>query len=169
MVLHGWALAAEGRVEDGLSEIRNSLAGQLAAGALIARPQFLAILADACLRAGRHDEVLAATTEGLDCSAATGDVYWDSELQRVRGEALHRLSPGATEIDACFHRAIAEARAHGAKSLELRATTSAARVWASRGARAEAREMLAQIYASFTEGFRTADLIAARSLLDSLA
>jgi predicted ATPase len=169
MVHHGWAVAMQGSVDAGLSEIRGSLAGQLAAGSLIARPQFLAMLAHACLHAGRLDEALAATAEGLECSAATADHYWDSELERLRGEALHRAGGDAVEIDACFRRAIEDARARGAKSLELRAATSAARVWQSRGGRALARETLAGIYGWFTEGFGTADLVAARSLLDSLA
>jgi predicted ATPase len=168
MVLHGWAVAAEGRVDEGLSEIRASLAAQLAAGSLIARPQFLAILADACLRAGRHEDVLAAAAEGLEYSAATADHYWDSELERLRGKALHALGGNAAEIDACFRRAIDDARARGAKSLELRAATSAARVWESRGERALARDTLTPVYAWFTEGFDTPDLVAARSLLGTL-
>ena len=104
MVLHGWALAMRGSVDEGLSEIRGSLAGQLAAGSLIARPQFIAILADACLYAGRLDEALAATAEGLECSAATADHYWDSELERLRGEALNRAGGAAAEVDACLRR-----------------------------------------------------------------
>jgi predicted ATPase len=168
MVLHGWAVAAEGRMDEGLAEIRGSLAAQLAAGSLIARPQFLAILADACLRAGRHADALAAAAEGLEYSAATADHYWDSELERFRGEALNTLGGDTADIDACFRRAIDDARARGAKSLELRAATSAARVWQSRGERALARDTLAPVYAWFTEGFDTRDLSDARSLLDAL-
>jgi predicted ATPase len=168
MVLHGWALVVLGRVDEGLSEIRVSLAGQLAAGSLIARPQFVAIHADACLHAGRNEDVLAAAAEGLSCSAATSDHYWDSELERLRGDALHRLGGDPTEIDACYQRAISDARARGARSLELRAATSAARVGLARGDRAGARETLSTIHEWFTEGRETADLKAARSVMDSL-
>ncbi|WP_236646332.1 tetratricopeptide repeat protein [Gemmatirosa kalamazoonensis] len=167
-VLHGWAVAIRGDVDEGIAEIRGSLAGQLAAGSLVARPQFLAILADACLHADRVDDVLAATAEGLECSASTADHYWDSELERLRGEALHALGGDASEIDASFERALADARARDARSLELRAATSAARVWLARGDRARAHEQLAPVYAWFTEGFDTPDLVAARQLLDAL-
>jgi DNA-binding SARP family transcriptional activator/predicted ATPase len=168
MVLHGWAVAMQGQVDEGLAEIRGSLAGQLAAGSLIARPQFLAILADACLHAGRVDDTLAATSEGLECSAATADHYWDSELERLRAEALVRSDGSDEEIDACFQRALDDASARDAKSLELRAATSAARVWQARGERARARATLARVYDWFTEGFDTPDLVAARALLDAL-
>jgi predicted ATPase len=168
MVLHGWALAMEGRVDEGLAEIRASLAGQLAAGALIARPQFLAILAEACLHAGRLDECLSATQDGLACSASTSDHYWDSELERLRGEALDRLGADAAEIEASFQWAIAEARTRGAKSLELRAATSAAQFRRAHGRHAAAHADLTSIYGWFTEGFDTADLLAARTLLESI-
>ena len=169
MVLHGWALVVQGRADEGLSEIRESLAGQLAAGSLIARPQFLAIFADACCHAGRQEDALAATSEGLACSAVTSDHYWDSELMRLRGDALQQLHSDPLEIDACFQRAISDARARGARSLELRAATSAARVRSPRAERRQAYDTLSGIYGWFTEGFETADLIDARSVLDSLA
>jgi predicted ATPase len=158
----------QGRVDAGLSEIRESLAGQLAAGSVLVRPALLAFLADACLHAGRLDEALAATAEGLECAAATGDRHFRPDLERLRGEALHRADGNEAEIDACFQRAMDEARAFEAKSLELRAATSAARVWVSRGERSLARDTLTPVYAWFTEGFDTQDLIAARSLLDAL-
>lgn len=168
MVLHGWALSRQGRVDEGLAEIQASLAGQLAAGSLIARPQFLAVLADGYLHAGHFDEVLTAVTEGLTCSASTSDHYWDSELERLRGEALIHLGGDEASIAACFERAITDARSRSAKSLELRAATSAARFHLAQGNRAAARETLSSVYSWFTEGFATADLIAARALLESL-
>ncbi|AHG89694.1 transcriptional activator domain-containing protein [Gemmatirosa kalamazoonensis] len=168
MVLHGWAVAMQGRVDEGITEIRDSLAGQLAAGSLIARPQFLAILADACLHAGRVDDALAATVEGLECSATTADHYWDSELERLRAEALVPAGGDAGEIDACLERALSDARARDARSLELRAATTAARVWQARDERARARDTLARVHDWFTEGLETPDLVAARELLARL-
>ena len=116
MVLHGWALAMQGRVDEGLSEMRTSLAEQTAAGSLIAQPQFLAMVAEACLSAKRYDEALAASAQGLECSATTSDHYWDSELVRLRGETLDHVGGDIAEIDACFRRAMADARERGAKS-----------------------------------------------------
>jgi len=168
MVLHGWAVARKGRVDEGVAEINASLAGQLAAGSLVARPQFLAILADVYLNAGRYDDVLAAVNEGLTCSASTSDHYWDSELERFRGEAMWRLDGDAAAIAACFERAMLDARSRSAKSLELRAATSAARFQLAQGNRALARDTLSGVYGWFTEGFGTSDLVAARTLLESL-
>ncbi|HET9683644.1 MAG TPA: hypothetical protein VFP15_06040, partial [Gemmatimonadaceae bacterium] len=168
MVLHGWAVAMQGRVDEGVAEINASLAGQLAAGSLVARPQFLALLADVYSRAGRYDDVLMAVSEGLTCSASTADHYWDSELERFRGEAMFHLGGDDAGIAACFERAMLDARSRSAKSLELRAATSAARFHQARGNPALARETLSGVYGWFTEGFDTTDLLAARTLLESL-
>jgi predicted ATPase len=168
MVLHGWAVAMRGDSAAGIAEIRGSLEAQLAAGALIARPQFCAILADACLHAGDINGALEAIAEGLECSARTADRYWDSELHRLRGEALVLGDASDAEVDACFERAIADTRAREAKSLELRAATNAARVWQARGDGARGRRVLQPVHDWFTEGFATRDLLAARALLASL-
>ena len=126
------------------------------------------MLADACLCDGRLDEALAAADDGLACSARTSDHYWDSELERLRGETLHRTGAEAADVDACFERAITDARAREAKSLELRAATTAALVWQGRGERERARQVLSPCYEWFTEGFDTPDLVAARQLLETL-
>lgn len=96
------------------------------------------------------------------------DCYYDAELHRLRGELL--LVTGATEAEAeiCFQQAIEIARQQSAKSWELRATTSLARLWQRQGKKAEARQMLAEIYGWFTEGFDTANLKDAKALLEEL-
>lgn len=127
------------------------------------------MLADACCHAGRYHEALAAIDEGLASSALTSDRYWDSELERLRGEALQHTGAGRAEISACFERSITDARARGAKSLELRSATSAARFSVGPHDRALAQRALSNILASFTEGFDTADLIEARMVLDSMS
>ena len=169
LVVHGWALVKQGDVQEGLSEMRGSLAAQLAAGCLIARPQFLAILADACRHAGRYDDALAATREGLECSATTGDCYWDSELQRLRGEVLNHIGADRAEINDCFERSLADARARGARSFELRSATSAARFATGHRNHSQAQSALSDILVSFTEGLDTADLVEARSVLNTMA
>jgi predicted ATPase len=84
-------------------------------------------------------------------------------------EALRNMLDIEKEAEACFLKAIEIAQRQQAKSLELRATVSLARLWKSQGKRAEARQMLAEIYGWFTEGFDTADLQEAKALLDELS
>jgi predicted ATPase len=163
---HGWALGKTGRLDEGIAEIRESLARQRAAGSEIARPQFAWMLGDICLRAGRCTEAQDAAHDGLRTAAKTGNHYWDSELRRLEGEILVRSGGDASEAEKHFLAAMADASARGAKSLELRAATSLARLWASQHRKEDAARVLAPVYAWFTEGLETADLVAARELLD---
>jgi predicted ATPase len=94
---------------------------------------------------------------------------WEAELDRVEGDLLKVQGALRPDIEACFARAIAVTRQQGAKSLELRAASSLAGLWRDQGRHAEARDLLAPVYGWFTEGFDTADLIEAESLLDALA
>ena len=110
---------------------------------------------------------------GFQILAALADAdragYYGSEIHRLEGELRRRLAPHDTEDAArCFERAIDLARHREAKSLELRATTSLARLWRDHGRREDARRVLADIYGWFTEGFDTQDLRAAKALLDEL-
>jgi len=164
--LHGWALGAIGRVDDGIAELRDSLARQRAAGSEIARPQFAWMLGDVYLRAGRYEEALGAITDGLDTAEKTGDHYWDGELNRLKGETAVRSRETSSDAERHFLGALADARARDAKSFELRAATRLARLWQSQGRQREAEELLRPVYDWFTEGLNTADLVAARSLLD---
>ncbi len=98
-----------------------------------------------------------------------GQCWFETELDRLTGEILHALPAGKeNEIETCFKRAVEIASRHGSKSLELRASTSLARLWQSRGKSTEARNLLAPVYGWFTEGFDTADLKEAKALLDEL-
>ena len=101
---------------------------------------------------------------------ATEERLWEAEVNRIAGE-IALLSPerDAAEAEACFERALAVARQQQAKSWELRAAMSIARLWRDQGKRDEARELLATIYGWFTEGFDTLDLKQAKALLDELA
>ena len=163
--VHGWALGAVGRMDEGIAELRESLAGQLAAGAYVARPQFDWMLGDLLLRAGRYDEADAAADDGLSTAARTNDRYWDSELLRLKGEVVLARGGSASQAESLFHAAVADAVVREAKSLELRAATSLARLYLSQGDRDGAGRVLEPLLAWFTEGLDTFDLVTARALL----
>ena len=96
--------------------------------------------------------------------------WFEADLHRLKGEALLASSlKRATEAEPCHHQALAVARGQGARLWELRAATSVARLWRDQGRLAAARDLLAPVYGWFTEGFDTADLKDAKSLLDELA
>jgi predicted ATPase len=128
----------------------------------------LASLAEGLTRRGDRAAALAALGEGLETSDVTGQHWWDAELHRLTGTVLlaeNKLDEGQSSLQ----QAIRIAQAQQAKSLELRAATSLARLWGEQGRRAEARDLLAPVYGWFTEGFDTADLKDAKALLDELA
>ena len=104
----------------------------------------------------------------LALAAQTGQPYFDAELHRFDGDLILATGGTADEAAARYHRALAIAREQGARSFELRAATSLARLWRDRGKRAAARDLLAPIYAWFTEGSDTQDLQDAKALLEEL-
>src|SRR5215469_9699422 len=121
------------------------------------------------METGRLDDGLDAVAEALAAADAHGDDHYRAEMHRLKAELLlRRNDSNDAEAHRCFERAIEVARKQSAKSLELRATTSLARLLASQGRREEARAMLANIYNWFTEGFDTANLKDAKALLDEL-
>jgi predicted ATPase len=128
----------------------------------------LAFLAEGLARHGDRAAALAALREGLDTADATGEHMWDAELHRLTGAVLvaeNKLDEGY----AALQQAIRIAQAQQAKSLELRATASLARLWRDQGKVQKARELLAPVYGWFTEGFDTLDLKQAKALLEELA
>jgi adenylate cyclase len=185
----GWALAEEGQVEEGIPQMRACLAAQRAIGSEIARPNFLALLAEGLLEAGEVEDGLTVVAEALEVSSRNGDRFYDAELYRLKGELLltqagTRSDPGAASVDAqtlagtrssvaeaeaCFRQAITIARLQSAKSWELRVVLSLSHLYHQQGKKEEARQMLAEIYGWFTEGFDTADLQEARALLQVLS
>lgn len=184
----GWALANEGRMEEGIALMREILVAQAALGSRIQRSVQLALVATAYAQTHQADEGLAALDEGLALVQQTGEGFYEGEIHRLKGELLlrraaeqsDRLRAGTplldgvahvvqTEAEGCFHEAINVARRQNAKSLELRAVMSLSRLWQAQGKKTEARRMLAEIYDWFTEGFDTADLKDARALLELLS
>jgi predicted ATPase len=131
-------------------------------------PYTLAFLAEGLARHGDRAAALAALKKGLEAADATGEHMWDAELHRLTGTVLlaeNKLDEGQVSL----RQAIRLAQAQQAKSLELRAAMSLARLWGERGRRAEARDLLAPVYGWFTEGFDTADLKEAKAMLEELA
>ena len=168
--MRGWALAKQGQVEEGIVQIRQGLVGAQVTGAELWQPDLLALLGEAYGEAGQADEGLTAVTEALDRASRSGRAFNEPASYQLKG-ALLLMQNGfhATQAESCFQRAIEIARKQSAKSWELRATTSLARLFARQGRRDEARTMLAEIYNWFTEGFDTADLKEAKALLDELS
>ena len=130
--------------------------------------QWFGFLADAHLRADQFEQALTALDHAADAATATGECNYQAELSRLRGTVLAEI--GEAGEAACYlQRAIDIARRQQAKSLELRAATSLARLWREQGKRAEARDLLAPVYGWFSEGFDTLDLKDAKALLDELS
>jgi len=165
----GWAIAAQGRFEEGIALMREGLGVAHAAGADIGRADLLCSLADACMANDRLDDALGVLTEALTAADQQEERYFEPDIHRLKGELLLRQdASNDAEAKCCFDRAIEIAGKQSGKSLELRTTVSLARLLASQDRRDEARAMLADIYSWFTEGFDTADLKEAKALLDEL-
>ncbi len=164
----GWLLAKEGQLQ-GIAVIRDAMARMASTRYALFRPLFGSMLAEACASVGQIDEALSAIDKVLPV-AQTEDRYYEAELNRLRGEfLLMQDASNAAQAEQLFSTAIEIARRQEAKSWELRATTSLARLLRDTNRCDEARAMLVEIYGWFTEGFDTADLRDAKLLLDELS
>jgi predicted ATPase len=167
-MLRGAALTEQGAVDEAIARIREGVTKWTRLGRTLFLPYGLAFLAQGLVRHGDQAAALAALREGLALADVRGEHFWDAELHRLTGTVLlaeNKLDEG----QASLQHAIRIAQAQQAKSLELRATTSLARLWRDQGRRDEARDLLAPVYGWFTEGFDTLDLKDAKALLDELA
>src|SRR5215831_17009639 len=143
-VLRGWALAQQGEAKEGIEQINQGMMDYRATGAEQLRSYFLALLAEAHGTMAQPEAGLMALTEALIHVDTTGERWYESELYRLKGELLLQLSlDNHAEAEICFHQAITTARSQQAKSLELRAATSLARLWQQQGKRQEAHDLLA--------------------------
>jgi predicted ATPase len=189
----GWATVQcgqqSGQQQDAIKQIHEGLAEHQATGTVLLRPHFLGLLAEAFNKVGEIEEGLAALEEALALSNRNGDCYYQAELYRLKGELLLAKSSGLavattatggntslggeeseiTNAEVCFNKSINIAQRQKARSLELRAVMSMARLYQKQGRREEARDQLARIYSEFTEGFDTSDLRDARALLAALS
>jgi len=170
IIVQGWALTVQGQVKEGISQIRQGLAAYRATGAEVGCTYYLALLVEAYGHSGQGETGLRVLVEALAVAQKTGERFYEAELYRLQGELLLTRSTHQTaEAEACFHQTLGVARHQQAKSLELRAAMSLSRLWQRQGKRDEARQLLADTYGWFTEGFDTADLQEAKVLLEELA
>ncbi len=190
-IQRGWLLAERGRSEEGLAQMQEGLARHREIGATVLVPAFLALVAEAHQKLGRPADGLSAVAEALTVAQQSGQHYWEAELHRLTGVLTLQAGassgrdagprgtgpdprsagtdpPAPGDAESHFLRAIEIARRQGARSLELRATVNLSRRWADTGKLREAHALLSDIYGWFTEGFDTADLSEAKSLLEDL-
>jgi class 3 adenylate cyclase/tetratricopeptide (TPR) repeat protein len=155
------ALSALGEMHEGFTLVAET-------GTQGGAPGVLSLFAEAQRSAGRTTEAAGTVATALVLAEQTGQHYCDADLHRLDGDLLLTTGGPADEATARYHQALAIAREQGARSFELRAATSLARLRRDQGQRAEARALLAPVYATFTEGFTTRDLLDAKALLDEL-
>jgi len=177
-VLRGWALVQQGWQDEGIALLREGLAAHQATGTRMARPHFLILLGEALGKAGQPEEALQLVEEALALIQRKGERCYLAEVYRVKGELIlmraetvmvHSEPSAVSEAEACFRQSIKTARQQTAKSYELRTAMSLARLYQKQNKREEARDLLAPIFSSFTEGFDTGDWSEAKALLAGLS
>jgi predicted ATPase len=166
MCLNGWALDVPGSRDKGLAQIRQGVDGF---GIGASQHMLLALQADVQVATGKPEAALASVVAGLKVVEKMGGAPLEAELHRLRGEALLAGSGTVSEAEAAIEKGIDVARRQNAKSWELRAAMSLARLWGKQGRRGDVRDLLAPVYGWFSEGFDTQDLKEAKALLDELA
>jgi len=168
-ILTAWTMLADGEIEEGLRRFREALAARRATRVTHRQPYYLALLAEALGAAGQPEQAAEAVSEAVELTDSTEDRRWEALVHCVRGDLLLAARPrNEADADAALRRAIEIARGQAAKSFELRAATSLARLLAEQGQRQKARDLLAPLYGWFTDGFETRDLKQAKALLDAL-
>jgi adenylate cyclase len=188
-ITRGWALREQGRETEAIEQMRQGLVAYEATGAEVIRPHFLAMLGEALGKAGQVEEGLGLLEEAFKVAWGNGDVYYEAELYRLKGELLLMQSAGRgaslaaptgkavvesksavmSQAESCFRQALETSQRQQAKALALRAAMSLARLYQQQGRAAEGQALLSQIYQQFTEGFETVDLREAKALLNELS
>jgi len=163
----GWSLSALGHAQEGHTLLAQGLSMRRATGAVLHTPLALGFLADGYAKVGQLKEGLNCLAEAAQIIEMTEERYYEAELFRLRGDLLNAIGDRAA-AEQSYHEALAVAKRQSARTLELRAGTSLARLWRDQGKRIEARDLLAPIYGWFTEGFDAPVLQEAKALLDQL-
>jgi predicted ATPase len=170
MALQGCALTLTGKASDAVHMITSAITAFRSMGITLFVPLYLSHVARAYADLGKIDDAWRCIGEAMTAVGTTKERWCEADIHRIAGEiALLSSEPDAAEAEAYFDRALAVAREQEAKSWELRAAMSMARLWRAQGKRQQARDLLAPVYSWFTEGFDTLDLKEARALLDALA
>jgi DNA-binding response OmpR family regulator/predicted ATPase/class 3 adenylate cyclase len=168
-IVRGYVVALRGEPTAGLALAREGMDRYAATGTLWNQTYLLGLLAQSCSLAGRAGETLELLDSAVVLADRTGERWFEPELYRLKGEWCIAHRPKAQEeAEALFRRAIALAQTQDAKTWELRAATSLARLWRQQRRCSDARSLLASIYSWFTEGMETPDLKDAEALLDEL-
>jgi predicted ATPase len=166
MAMQAYLMALIGKDFDAVQTITSGLAALRSGGLTVAAPLFFSSLAGSYAELCQFDDAWRCISEAVAAIQTTKERWSEAEVHRVAGEIALKLPElDAANAEAYFERALTVARAQQAKSWELRAAMSMARLWRDQGA----RELLAPVYGWFTEGFDTRDLIEAKALLDELA
>jgi class 3 adenylate cyclase/predicted ATPase len=170
IISQGWLLALSGRPWDAIEMITSGVSAYRSTGATIYVPMYLSYLTRAHAEVDQLAEAWRCIEEAVAAVEKTKERLWEAEIHRIGGKITLK-SPelaGREKAQAYFEKALAVARQQQAKSLELRAAMSLARLWRDQGKPQQARELLAPVYGWFTEGFDTRDLKEAKALLDEL-
>ncbi len=169
-IFRGSALAMQGYVKDSIEQIQHGLAIWQGIGANTGLPYFFAALAEAYEEAGKIEEGLDALARAFEEFTEHGERPYEAGLHWIKGKLLLAQSEcNQSEAEACFRQAIAVARRQNAKALELRTTVSLSRLLQKQGNKEEARDVLAEIYNWFTEGFDTVEFQEAKALVEGLS
>jgi predicted ATPase/class 3 adenylate cyclase len=170
MLDQAWILTLTGKDSESIQMFTSWITAYRSTGATIYGPLHLSLLASVKAQLGEFDDAWRCVGEAMTAVETTKERWFEAEANRIAGEiALLLPEPDVAKAEACFERALAVARAQQAKSWELRAAISTARLWRDQGRRDEARDLLAPVYGWFTEGFDTRDLKEAKDLLDALS
>jgi predicted ATPase len=166
----GFLLAVAGKNLNAVQMLTSGITASQSTGTTLFMPFFLSCLARAYAALDQFDDARRSIGQAMTAVETTGERWCEADIHRMAGEiALLSPEPDATKAEAYFERALAVAREQQAKSWELRAAMSMARLWRDQGKRQEAHDLLAPVYGWFTEGFDTLDLKEAKALLDELA
>jgi len=177
-ILRGWALVEQRLQEEGIAVMREGVAAHQATGTEMARPHFLILLGEALGKAHQAEEGLHVLEEALALIHRKGEKCYLAEVYRVKGELIlmraeeevgHSEAPAVREAEACFQQSIQIAQQQKAKSYELRTAMSLARLYQKQDQLEAARDLLAPVFSSFTEGSDTGDLCEAKALLAGLS
>ena len=169
MTHRGCVLALSGKASDAVHVITSGITALRSTGATIFVPLYLSHLTRAYAELGQVEHAWRCIAEAITAVETTKDRWFEAEVNRIAGEIARKPEADALKAEKYFEHALTVARQQQAKSWELRAAMSLARLWRDQGKPQQARELLAPVYGWFTEGFDTRDLQEAKALLEELA